>query len=74
MLPLMVSLPPPPIAVSITVLKAMPILLVKPLPLLKLPGARLMIEGVDQPERFSVLCTPRPQIVMTGCVFWLKSK
>ena len=70
----MVSLPPPPIAVSITVLKAMPILLVKPLPLLKLPGSRLMIDGVDHPERSSVLCTPSPQIVMTGCVFWVKSK
>jgi hypothetical protein len=56
------------------VLKAIPILLVKPLPLLKLPGARLMIEGVDQPERSRVLCSPRPQMVMTGWVFWLKSK
>jgi hypothetical protein len=70
----MVSLPPPPIAVSITVLKAMPILLVKPLPLLKLPGSRLMIDGVDHPERSSLLFTPKSQIVTTGCVFWVKSK
>ena len=33
----------------------MPILLVKPLPLLKLPGSRLMIDGVDRPGRSSVL-------------------
>jgi len=70
----MVSLPPPPIAVWITVLNAMPILLTKPLALLKLPGSRLMTEGVDQPERSSVLWVPRPQIVTTGWVFWVKSK
>ena len=72
--PLMMSLPPPPLAFSTTVPVAIPMLFTMPLALLKVPAVRLMVEAVVQPERSSVLLMPPSQIVMTGLVLMVKSK
>ncbi len=52
----------------------MPILLVAPATLLKVPALRLTVEAVVKPERSRVLCVPPFQIVTTGWVFTVKSK
>ena len=69
----MVSLPLPPMAVSMTVPKAMPMLLVLPPALEKVPGARLITASCVKPERSSLLCVPLSQMVMTGLVLIEKS-
>ena len=53
---------------------AMAMLFTAPSALLNVPALRLIVEGVDQPERSRVLFVPPSQIVMTGCVFTVKSK
>src|SRR5262249_60904365 len=54
MLPVIVSLPPPPMAFSIHAVFAIDTLLVIMSQLEKDPGARLIVEGVFQPDRSRV--------------------
>ena len=67
-------MPPPPIAVSMTVPKAMPMLLMRPAALEKLPGDRLIVESDEKPDRFSALPVPPLHSVTTGCWLMEKSK
>ena len=52
----------------------MAMLLIRPSQLLKVPGFRFTVEVAEKPERSSVLFLPISQIVMTGVVFFVKSK
>ena len=69
----MVSLPLPPMAFSMMVLKAMARLLTWPPTLEKVPGVRFTIASCEKPDRSSVLFLPFSQSVTMAFLLILKS-
>ena len=74
LLPKIRSAAEPPLAVSMMVPTAMAMLLTLSSALLKVPGLRLIVAFVMNPDRSSVLLTPPLHSVTTGSLLTVKSK